>query len=88
MKNLLGRVAPTIEDATPEAVREFERGMDELNWTAKGRDGEVYDVTPKNMIHVLRGWCKQYQTNSAKKISGARGAPEAADPVLAFGMAR
>ena len=68
--------APTADDVSatgkdlgmaPAAVAEFEHGMAELGWEARGRDGNMFPVTPANLKSIMRGW-----RDSQKKICGAR----------------
>lgn len=39
-----------------DAVAEFVRGMEELDWKARGKDGRMFNVTPVNLASVMRGW--------------------------------
>lgn len=76
IERMKGELAPMMAKrfkAPAGFLEHFLAGMGETGWTAM-REGRVFDVTPKNLAHIMRGWLKQFNAanDSEKKICGAR----------------
>ena len=82
--DMTGDVPGIAEDLeAPEGfVDHFLAGMKAARWTAM-RGDHVFDVTPENLPHIMRGWLKQFNAanDSQKKISGARVEPMTIDDI-------